>query len=62
MKNSLYLIEDVSQAHGGTYNGVHLGNIGVFGAFSCYPTKNLGAFGDAGLVVGNDKNIMESIR
>lgn len=47
----LILIEDCAQAHGATYKGKLAGTFGDFGAFSFYPTKNLGALGDAGAVI-----------
>jgi dTDP-4-amino-4,6-dideoxygalactose transaminase len=61
-KNKLALIEDVSQAHGATWNGKRLGSIGDIACFSCYPTKNLGALGDAGLVTTNNSELAERVR
>ena len=61
-KNKIFLIEDVSQAHGAKYNGKRLGSIGDIGCFSCYPTKNLGAIGDAGLITTNNKKLSKKIR
>ena len=61
-KFNIFLIEDVSQAHGAKYKGVRLGNIGDIGCFSCYPTKNLGAIGDAGLITTNSSKISKKIR
>lgn len=61
-RSKLFLIEDVSQAHGAKYKGERLGNIGDIGCFSCYPTKNLGAIGDAGLITTNSFNISKKIR
>lgn len=52
-KHALIVIEDAAQAHGALYKGRRVGSIGHFGAFSFYPTKNLGALGDGGAVVCN---------
>jgi dTDP-4-amino-4,6-dideoxygalactose transaminase len=49
-RHGLKVIEDVAQATGATYGGARAGTIGDYGAFSFYPTKNLGAFGDGGAV------------
>jgi dTDP-4-amino-4,6-dideoxygalactose transaminase len=55
--NGIYLIEDCAQAHLATENGRRAGCFGVAGTFSFYPTKNLGAFGDAGMIVTNSSEI-----
>ena len=60
--HKVFLIEDVSQAHGAKYKGKRLGSFGDFGCFSCYPTKNLGAIGDAGLVTTNSIDLASKIR
>ena len=60
-KNDLYLIEDVAQAHGALYNGKRLGSFGKVGCFSCYPTKNLGAIGDGGLITTNDEILYDEM-
>ena len=55
------IIEDCSQAHGATVNGRKVGSLGHVGCFSLYPGKNLGAFGDGGIVVTNNKSIYDFI-
>jgi dTDP-4-amino-4,6-dideoxygalactose transaminase len=61
-RHGLTVLEDVAQAFGGRYRGRPLGSIGHAGAFSFYPTKNLGAFGDAGLLATNDDHVAELAR
>ena len=61
-KNEIFLIEDVSQAHGAKYKDKKLGSIGIIGCFSCYPTKNLGAVGDAGVITTNNKKIFNKMK
>ena len=60
-RHGLPVIEDASQAHGATYCGRPVGSLGDAAAFSFYPTKNLGAFGDGGAVVSSDASLMERI-
>jgi len=59
---SLLLIEDAAQAHGATYKGQKVGEIGDAAAFSFYPVKNLGSLGDAGAVTTNDKKLADMVR
>ena len=61
-KHGLFCIEDAAQAHGATYYGKSAGSIGDIGAFSFYPSKNLGALGDAGAVVTNNTELAEKVR
>lgn len=58
----LWLIEDAAQAHGATYRGRPVGAWGDLACFSFYPTKNLGALGDGGMVVTNDTQLARRIR
>lgn len=61
-KYHLKLVEDCAQSHGACYDGKMTGTFGDIGCFSFYPSKNLGAFGDAGAIVTNDEKIAEDIR
>lgn len=59
---NLKVIEDAAQAHGAEYKGKKVGSLGDVACFSFYPAKNLGAFGDAGMVVTNEEDLAERIR
>jgi dTDP-4-amino-4,6-dideoxygalactose transaminase len=61
-KNNAKIVEDCAQAHGAQINGKLAGTWGDFGAFSFYPTKNLGAIGDAGSLVTNDESLATKAR
>jgi len=61
-RNDLYVIEDACQAHGAQYKGKLAGSIGDVGCFSFYPSKNLGAFGEAGAIVTNDEQLNEKMK
>jgi dTDP-4-amino-4,6-dideoxygalactose transaminase len=60
-KYGLVVIEDACQAHGARYKGTRTGSLGHAAAFSFYPGKNLGAFGDGGIVVTNDREIAKRL-
>jgi dTDP-4-amino-4,6-dideoxygalactose transaminase len=61
-RHNLAVVEDACQSIGATQDGVQCGNFGAFGCFSFYPTKNLGCFGDGGLVTTNDDELAGKIR
>jgi dTDP-3-amino-3,4,6-trideoxy-alpha-D-glucose transaminase len=61
-RHGLALVEDCCQAHLATAGGRPVGTIGAAGAFSFYPTKNLGALGDGGAVITNDRALADRIR
>jgi len=61
-KNNLRVIEDCAQAHGSHYNGKKVGAFGDMSCFSFYPTKNLGAVGDGGMVLTNDLELATKAR
>jgi len=58
-KHNIKIVEDAAQAHGSSYQGKRVGSLGDVACFSFYPTKSLGAFGDAGMIVTNDPVINE---
>ena len=61
-KYKLNIIEDCSQAHGAKINNRFIGTFGILSTFSFYPTKNLGAIGDGGMILTNNKNLEKKIR
>lgn len=61
-KNGLKVVEDACQAHGALYNGKKVGSLGDAGCFSFYETKNLGAYGDGGMVVTNNSDLADKVR
>lgn len=61
-KHNLRLVEDCAQSHGACFNGKMTGTFGDVGCFSFYPSKNLGAFGDAGAVVVNDEKLAKEFK
>lgn len=61
-KYNLFVLEDVAQAFGGSWDVKKLGSIGDLGAFSFFPSKNLGGFGDGGMIATNDQELAEMLR
>jgi len=60
--HNLRLVEDACQAHGAEYKGMKTGSFGDAGCFSFYPTKNLGCFGDGGMVLTSDQKIAQRVK
>ena len=60
--NNLKIIEDSAQAHGAIYKGQKIGTFGDLATFSFYPGKNLGAYGDGGAIITNDKQLEQRCR
>ena len=61
-KYNLEIIEDCAQAHGATFENKHVGTFGKIGAFSFYPTKNLGALADAGAIITSDEDLYNKLK
>ena len=61
-RHGLVVIEDAAQAHGASHHGVAAGGLGALGCFSFYPTKNLGALGEGGLVTTRDATLADALR
>ena len=61
-KHNLFVVEDCAQAIGATFDGKFVGTIGDFGAFSFFPSKNLGAYGDGGMLLTNDQGLADRAR
>lgn len=61
-KNKIFVIEDCAQATGSKYRNFRVGSIGDISCFSFYPTKTIGAFGDGGAVVTNNKKLSDKVR
>ena len=57
----IFVLEDCAQAHGAMYRGKRVGSYGDIAAFSFYPTKNLGAYGDGGAIITNDATLAERV-
>jgi dTDP-4-amino-4,6-dideoxygalactose transaminase len=60
-RRGLWLFEDAAQAHGAEWKGKRVGGFGQLAAWSFYPTKNLGCFGDGGAVTGNDRALVQHV-
>lgn len=58
---NIFVLEDCAQAHGATYRGKRVGSMGDIAAFSFYPTKNLGAYGDGGAIVTDNADLAQRV-
>jgi len=61
-KHNLWVLEDASHAHGGYYKGRRVGSLGDAAAFSFYPSKNMGAYGDGGIITTSNPELNEKIK
>ena len=61
-RRNLVVVEDAAQAHGAEYEGRRVGSLGDIGCFSFYPTKNLGAYGEGGAVVTDNRAVADRLR
>jgi dTDP-4-amino-4,6-dideoxygalactose transaminase len=60
-QHDLWVVEDASHAHGATYKGRKVGSLGDIGCFSLYPSKNMGAYGDGGIITTSNRELYEKI-
>jgi dTDP-4-amino-4,6-dideoxygalactose transaminase len=60
-RRGLWLLEDAAQAHGAAWSGQRVGTFGKLAAWSFYPTKNLGCFGDGGAITGMDRSLLDHV-
>lgn len=61
-RHHLWVVEDASHAHGATYKGHKIGSLGDIACFSLYPSKNMGAYGDGGIMTTNNEELYEKIK
>ncbi|MBM2850443.1 MAG: hypothetical protein HW418_3385, partial [Anaerolineales bacterium] len=61
-QHNLWVLEDASHAHGGKYKGRRVGSLGHIAAFSFYPGKNMGAYGDGGAITTSDPELDQKVR